>query len=161
MKRIGFDKASFIKTSADLLPVLCQAWDSQWAIIEGLLPSVAAGNVPDPGGSDGATAAVEAVPLGTVCIKIIRRLLQFGIPGLDHPSIELLFSGLLHRMQSVVAALEQHQAKARAGLSPNVDGGKEDREAAFLGELQELAERMACTAVDAQKDHPIGFRRYS
>ncbi len=30
----------------------------------------------------------------------------------------------------------------------------------MLGELQELAERMACTAVDAQKDHPIGFRRY-
>lgn len=70
MKRIGFDKASFIKTSADLLPVLCQAWDSQWALIESLLPSVAAGNVPDPGGSDGATAAVEAVPLGTVCIKV-------------------------------------------------------------------------------------------
>ncbi|CAM9530691.1 unnamed protein product [Ectocarpus sp. 12 AP-2014] len=160
MKRIGFDKASFIKTSADLLPVLCQAWDSQWARIEGLLPSVAAGTVPVPGGSDGATAAVEAVPLGTVCIKIIRRLLQFGIPGLDHPSIELLFSGLLHRMQSVVAALEQHQAKARAALSPNVGGGKEDGEATFLGELQELAERMACTAVDAQNDHPIGFRRY-
>lgn len=64
-------------------------------------------------------------------------------------------------MQSVVAALEQHQAKARAALNPNLGGGKEEGEAAFLGELQELAERMACTAVDAHKDHPIGFRRYN
>lgn len=84
-------------------------------------------------------------------------------------------------MQSVVTALSQHQhhhATARrrgsvgvsaaagpplGGLggtggkdSPHPEGGEGS---AVLGELQELAERMACTAVDAQKDHPIGFRR--
>ncbi|CAM9796504.1 unnamed protein product, partial [Laminaria digitata] len=41
-KRIGFDKAAFIKTSHDLLPVLCQAWDVQWALIEAALAPVAA-----------------------------------------------------------------------------------------------------------------------
>eukprot|EP00752_Nemacystus_decipiens_P012244 g10853.t1 len=166
-KRIGFDKAAFVKTSADLLPVLCQAWDAQWALIEGLLMAVAAGNVP-AGDSEAGIKAAEAVSLGTVCIKIMRRLLQFGIPGLEHPSIEPLFSGLLQRMQGVVTALSRHQEEARArqgGARPTegVDEGSKgylQREGLVLSELQELAEKMACTAVDAQKDHPIGFRRY-
>lgn len=65
-------------------------------------------------------------------------------------------------MQSVVAALEQHQAKARAAGTV-VDANEKARlegEGTILCELQELAERMACMAVDAQKGHPIGFRRY-
>ena len=68
-KRIGFDKAAFVQTSADLLPVLCQAWDAQWAVIEGLLPMVAAGNVPGSESEAGAKAA-EAMSLGTVCVKV-------------------------------------------------------------------------------------------
>ena len=68
-KRIGFDKAAFVKTSADLLPVLCQAWDAQWALIEGLLVAVAAGNVP-AGDSEAGVKAAEAMSLGTVCIKV-------------------------------------------------------------------------------------------
>ncbi|CAM9704986.1 unnamed protein product [Pylaiella littoralis] len=158
-KRIGFDKAAFVKTSADLLPVLCQAWDAQWALIEGLIPAVSAGEVPN-GGSEAGLRAAEAMSLGTVCVKIIRRLLQFGIPGLDHPNVESLLSGLLRRMQSVVASLEQHQAKARAAGTV-VDAHEKarlDGQGTILCELQELAERMACLAVDAQKDHPVGFR---
>lgn len=68
-KRIGFDKAAFVKTSADLLPVLCQAWDAQWALIEGPLSAVAAGNVP-PGDSEAGVRAAEAISLGTVCVKV-------------------------------------------------------------------------------------------
>lgn len=99
--------------------------------------------------------------------QIIRRLLHFGIPELEHPSVEPLFSGLLRRMQSVLGALEQHQAKCEAPAATAAgnalgrgsgEGG--EGEGRILGELQELAERMACTAVDAQEDHPIGFRRY-
>lgn len=67
----------------------------------------------------------------------------------------------------MVAALSRHQeaAKARQG-APGATGaaGEGDKgylqgDGPVLSELQELAERMACTAVDAQKDHPIGFRR--
>lgn len=64
----------------------------------------------------------------------------------------------------MVAALEQHQAKARAAGTIVDDANEKARlegEGVVLCELQELAERMACMAVDAQKDHPIGFRRYS
>ncbi|CAM9170022.1 unnamed protein product, partial [Hapterophycus canaliculatus] len=163
-KRIGFDKAAFVKTAADLLPVLCQAWDSQWALIEALLPAVAGGN---GAGGDSKTACdtAEAISLGTVCI--IRRLLQFGIPGLEHPSVEPLLLGLLRRMQGVVGALEQHQTRTEAatataagGASGRGVGDGADGEGRVLGELQELAERMACVAVDAQRDHPIGFRRF-
>lgn len=68
-KRIGFDKAAFVQTSADLLPVLCQAWDAQWAVIEGLLPLVAAGTVPSAESEAGAKAA-EAMSLGTVSVKV-------------------------------------------------------------------------------------------
>lgn len=64
----------------------------------------------------------------------------------------------------MVAALEQHQAKSRAAGTTVDDANEKARlegEGAVLCELQELAERMACMAVDAQKDHPIGFRRCS
>lgn len=66
----------------------------------------------------------------------------------------------------MVTALSRHQeaAKARQGASGATEegGGKGylQGEGPVLAELQELAERMACTAVDAQRDHPIGFRRY-
>ncbi len=70
-KRIGFDKAAFVQTSADLLPVLCQAWDAQWAVIEALLPLVAAGTVPSADDeSEAGTKAAEAMSLGTVIVKV-------------------------------------------------------------------------------------------
>lgn len=62
----------------------------------------------------------------------------------------------------MVASLEQHQAKARAAGTV-VDAHEKarlDGQGTILCELQELAERMACLAVDAQKDHPVGFRRF-
>lgn len=59
-----------MKTSADLLPVLCQAWDAQWSSIEGFLPAVAAGQVPNGGSEEGLRAA-EAMSLGTVCVKVL------------------------------------------------------------------------------------------
>lgn len=90
--------------------------------------------------------------------QIIRRLLHFGIPGLEHPQVEPLFEGFLQRMRSITAALEQHQAAARlAGVGAGAGAG--DGPGGVLEELQELLERMASTAVDAQKGHPIGFRR--
>ena len=90
--------------------------------------------------------------------QIIRRLLQFGIPGLDHPQVEPFFHGLLQRMTAVLAALEQHQ---RAALQASSGGaGTKDGQDGMVEELQDLAERMAGAAVDAQKEHPIGFRRY-
>lgn len=90
--------------------------------------------------------------------QIIRRLLQFGIPGLEHPQLEPFFIGLLQRMTSVLGALERHQSATQlAGVARPVVG---EGEGGVLEELQELAERMAGTAVDAQRDHPIGFRRY-
>lgn len=72
-------------------------------------------------------------------------------------------------MHGVVTALSRHQeaAKARQGAAVAALGaggegtGYLQGEGPVLSELQELAERMACTAVDAQNDHPIGFRRYS
>lgn len=68
-KRIGFDKAAFVKTSGELLPVLCQAWDAQWGSIEVLLAAVAAGRVPSGDSEEGVKAA-EAMSLGTVCVKV-------------------------------------------------------------------------------------------
>ena len=83
-KKIGFDKAAFIKTSHDLLPLLCQAWDVQWALIEAALASLAAaaaggGGAEGVGGGGvggvGGVAAVGAeaagaVAVGTVCVKV-------------------------------------------------------------------------------------------
>lgn len=78
-KRIGFDKAAFIKTSHDLLPVLCQAWDVQWALIEAAL-TPAAGGAGGAGGVGGSVTAVAAavsaegaagiVAVGVVCVKV-------------------------------------------------------------------------------------------
>ena len=47
---------------------------------------------------------------------------------------------------------------ARGGRVVGGSGGMEGNEG-VMEELEELAERMAGTAVDAQKDHPIGFKR--
>lgn len=72
-KRIGFDKAAFVKTAAELLPVLCQAWDSNWALIEALLPAVAGGKVLGKVLGDGGktvSEAEETVSMGTVCVKV-------------------------------------------------------------------------------------------
>lgn len=91
-KRIGFDKAAFVKTSADLLPVLCQAWDAQWAVIEGLLPAVAAGKIPN-GGSEAGLSAAEAMSLGTVCVK--ARV--FGIYSPNQHCSLLLHAFILYR----------------------------------------------------------------
>lgn len=99
----------------------------------------------------------------------IRRLLQFGIPGLEHPQVEPFFHGLLHRMANLLAALEQHsrhhqQHQIRAGEAQAASGGAVvrtgDDQNGLVEELQELSERMAGVAVDAQKEHPLGFRRY-
>lgn len=68
-KKIGFDKAAFVTTAADLLPMLCQAWDSQWALIEALLPAVAEGNIA-VGDTKAASDTAEAISLGTVCLKV-------------------------------------------------------------------------------------------
>lgn len=93
--------------------------------------------------------------------QILRRVLEFGIPGLEHPQMEFFFQGLLQRMQRISATLERLQAQMTAhgivpgGLAGSGDGG------GVLSEVQELWERMAAIAVDAQKDHPIGFRRYA
>jgi len=53
----------------------------------------------------------------------------------------------------------KHRVSAFGAPAADAKRGHGAVAAAVLGELQELAERMACTAVDAQKDHPIGFRR--
>lgn len=97
----------------------------------------------------------------------IRRLLQFGIPGLEHPQVEPFFHGLLHRMANVLAALEQHsrhhqiKAAEAQGASVGVVVTVGDGQNGLVEELQELSERMAGAAVDAQKEHPLGFRRFA
>lgn len=66
-KRVGLDKAAFVKTAGELLPVLCCTWDDQWARVEGVLALVAMGD----GGSLGrGHEATEAVALAIVCIKV-------------------------------------------------------------------------------------------
>lgn len=67
MKRVGFDKAAFVKTAADLLPVVCQAWDAQWAAIASLLPTISGR---DAIVSKGHSEAAAAVALGTVCVRV-------------------------------------------------------------------------------------------
>ena len=91
-------------------------------------------------------------------LQIIRRLLQFGIPGLDHPHVEPYFFGLLQRMPTVLATLTTFATSPGMG---GVGGEGAGETEGVMEELEELAERMAGTAVDAQKDHPIGFRRWS
>lgn len=91
-------------------------------------------------------------------LQIIRRLLQFGIPGLDHPHVEPYFFGLLQRMPIVLATLTTFTTSPGMG-GVEAEGAAEA--AGVMEELEELAERMAGTAVVAQKDHPIGFRRWS
>lgn len=66
-KRVGFDKAAFVKTAGELLPVLCQAWDAQWVLVEGLLAPVAAGDDMAPTAD---SEAAGAVALAAVCIKV-------------------------------------------------------------------------------------------
>ena len=106
-KRIGFDKAAFIKTSHDLLPVLCQAWDVQWALIEAaLMPAVAAAAAAAAGGAGGvggsavaaAAAAVGAeaagaVAVGIVCVKVRwAKNLRFQQPlRFQNPSVSKSF----------------------------------------------------------------------
>lgn len=68
MKKVGLDKAAFVKTAGELLPVLCRAWDDQWARIESVLALVATGD----GGSIGAGhEATGAVALAIVCVKVV------------------------------------------------------------------------------------------
>lgn len=80
--------------------------------------------------------------------------------------MEPFFHGLLHRMANVLTALEQHSRhhQIRAAEAQGASGGvavtTSDGQNELIEELQELAERMAGAAVDAQKEHPLGFRRY-
>lgn len=66
-KRVGLDKAAFVRTAGELFPVMCQAWDAQWALIEGMLMGMASGGVelarlgPE---------AVDAFALATICVKV-------------------------------------------------------------------------------------------
>lgn len=111
---------------------------------------------------------LRSYPPSPISTQILRRLLQFGVPRLENPQVEPFFLGLLQRMASVLVALERHQAAAVAAAT--AAGGRGGGKAVFLGvgkvnggvveELQDLLERMAGAAVDAQKDHPIGFKRY-
>lgn len=122
-KRIGFDKAAFVETSADLLPVLCQAWDAQWVVIEGLLPAVAAGDVPN-GASESGLRAAEAMSLGTVCVKVgyfsfyspsRAPLCSDCIAFIHMISIVLSFP----RMHLLQAALFSSMIKSVLGSSPS------------------------------------------
>lgn len=72
-KRVGFDKAAFAQVAGELLPVICQAWDAQWATIEGLLGALLAAL--SRGGADvlsrsAGMEAVETFALATVCVKV-------------------------------------------------------------------------------------------
>jgi len=67
MKKVGLDKAAFVKTAGELLPVLCRAWDDQWARIESVLALVAMGDGRSLGAGHEATGAVA---LAIVCIKV-------------------------------------------------------------------------------------------
>lgn len=68
-------------------------------------------------------------------------------------------------MASTFSALKRHQADYQAagvlaGLARDGEvGEKGEGGGSVVEELQELLERMAGTAVGAQKDHPIGFKR--
>lgn len=72
-KRVGFDKVAFGQMTIDLLPVICRAWDAQWAVIEGMLGNLSAqlttggGNVLAQGSS---TEAAIAFSLATLCVKV-------------------------------------------------------------------------------------------
>lgn len=86
-------------------------------------------------------------------VQILRRLLAFGIPRLEHPQVKPFFLGLLQRMAGISAALQRVQGQISGQAGNAVEEG------GVVPELQELWEKMAATAVDAQKDHPIGFYR--
>ncbi|CAN0019505.1 unnamed protein product [Discosporangium mesarthrocarpum] len=157
-KRVGFDKAAFSAMAAELFPVIKSMWDAQWVLVERVLAAVSPVSAEEPANSLG-PEAVEALGLATTCVKVLYRLIIFGIPGLEHVQAAPFFEALLQRMHSLESALSRIRLPWEAGTRRGVGGGQEDELWALVAGLQKLWRRMGIVAVDAQKDFPIAFRR--
>lgn len=85
--------------------------------------------------------------------QIVRRLLMFGIPGLDNPQIEPLFHGLLQRMRAIGSALETVQSAISSSSSLHVSSSTSCAGgvgAQGMGdEVREPAVGLSCTYVCA------------
>lgn len=77
-KRVGLDRAAFVRTSGDLFPVMCQAWDTQWALLDSSLVALGSGNTslaqvgPDAG---------DMFALATVGVKVRERENECTVPS--------------------------------------------------------------------------------